>query len=122
MRTFDLVYGIDGQDQHVIAVDLPMWDVRRKAVEVLRSEQAACEGKGLTDLAATFGEVADDYRTAEVGTLVFGHVRRWQGADGSQRFIGVVERGTDYRDAGFKPAAISRATGLAHFTPTREVA
>lgn len=98
-RTFDVTFGVIDEDQQVIADDLPMWEARLFAIKLCRAEINANEERGNADLARTFNLLIADLRDAGGGGLMDGFVRTYAGADGKQRFLGVLPHGTDYRDA-----------------------
>lgn len=104
-RTYNVVYGIWGEP----AVEIPaakgveIWRARRFVMALFAAEEKKNLDAAHPELAEFFGRAALDLRDAEVGGLIFGWTKRWTGLDGSDRFVGIIEPGTDYKDAGKIP-------------------
>jgi hypothetical protein len=120
-RLFDVVFGNEGEDQTVVHTGEPSYKARRLAMALLKTEQLKCEDGGHEQLAATFATLFEMFRDAPGGDILFGYVKKWIGLDGRRKFLGVIETGTDYRDAGFKPSPAdpNRRTGVTHFGPAQ---
>lgn len=112
-RTFDVVFGVHGQDQVVLLADKPVWEARQFAMRALHSEAGT-----FPQVADTLNAVALRLQSAELGSILFGHVEQYEGADGRSMFIALLPTGMDYRDAGQKSPAFSRMMGRPLFTPT----
>lgn len=117
-RLFDVAYGFDGEDQTLIATAVPTWEARRTAMTALGHERKRNQDAGNEALAETFDRLWHSIQAAEIGSIVFGHVERYEGANGRRMFIAILPTGTDYRDAGFKPANSFGRNGRPLFTPT----
>lgn len=112
MRTFDVIYGIDGADQSVALADVPMWDARRGAMTILRGEAERCDSDGHGEMATNFRGMRESFMLAGCGPLLDGYLLTYDGLDGKRRFIGVVEHGVNYREA--------RATDIRFTAPATE--
>lgn len=116
-RLFDVVYGLDGEDQRMVMAGQPMWAARRIAMQVCASERDAQNRKGNDALAATFDRLFYNLQSAECGSVVFGHVERYTGALDRPMFIAILPTGTNYQDAGQRSPTFGR-NGRTLFTPT----
>jgi hypothetical protein len=117
---FDLTFGVEGEDQVVLLTGVPVWEARFYAMQALDEEAARVKDRE-PHLTERLLDVRTRVQFAELGSIVFGHVERYVGGKDQPVFIAILPTGTDYRDAGYKPAAaFSRLTGRPTFTPTTE--
>jgi hypothetical protein len=116
-RLFDVTFGVDGSDQAVLLTAVPVWEARIFAMRALQNEADDIEERE-RECADRMRAVASRLQVAELGSIVFGHVERYEGVGGRTMFVALLPTGTDYRDAGFKPGAYSRLTGRPTFTTT----
>jgi hypothetical protein len=103
-RPFNIVFGNDGDEPTVVSgpegPDFPIWRARQFVLALLKSQEGKTED---TDERSAFINLRQQFRAAETGDLLFGMVRKFTNRKGIKRFIGIVPKGIDYRDAG-KPA------------------
>lgn len=118
-RLFDVAYGMDGGSQTELETGVPVWEARQFAMRVLADEAARIAGRN-DGVAETLLQVRERIQHAELGSIIFGHVERYDGTRGQRMFIALLPTGTNYKDAGYKPAGFARATGLPTFTPSTE--
>lgn len=110
-QPYNVVYGMDGGEQRIVpgpeGEDFPIWKARHMVMALLAAEATR---EGVTDdERAALSRIRNEFRYAEVGAMVMsGLVRRWKNRKGKGRFIGVVPKGGDYRDANSgAPASIA---------------
>jgi hypothetical protein len=104
VRKFNVLFGEWGSEEpRVVQSDQEIWRARRFVMALFKVEADKCQGRGDESLAEFFYNAAATLRDTEIGGIVFGWVKRWRGPDGKERFVGIVEPGADYREAGKMP-------------------
>lgn len=101
-RPYNVVYGTFGDKPNVVpgaeGTDWPVWRARMMVVSLLKAQidRLAPDDPERSALAA----IQDEFQQAMTGEVMRGMIRQWRNKQGVRRFIGLVQRGRDYRDAG----------------------
>lgn len=103
-RPYEIVYGEDGGEQRAVpgqgGTDWPIWRARRMIVAMVTAQIAKTDHEGERE---ALDEVRQAFQDASTSEVVFGMVKRWKNRKGKTRFIGMVNKGQDYRKAGQNP-------------------
>jgi hypothetical protein len=107
-RPYNVVYGTFGEKPSVVSgaegPDWPVWRARRMVVALLTTQ--------MNKLTANDPErdalkaIKEEFQQATTGEVMWGMIRKWKNRHGVQRFIGLVERGRDYKRAGQTPMPV----------------
>lgn len=107
-RPFNVVFGEDEGEAIVVegpqGPDFPIWGARRFIMALLTTEIERVEND---DQKAELRNLRHQFGEAHTGELIFGMVRRFKNRFGKTRFIGLVQKGQDYRTAGQQPTRTS---------------
>jgi hypothetical protein len=103
-RPYQIVYGEDGGEQRPVpsagGTEWPLWRARRMVIALIAAQIAKTDDPAEREQLAAAKQA---FLTASTGEIVFGMIRRWKNRKGKTRFIGMVEKGQDYRKAGENP-------------------
>jgi hypothetical protein len=107
-RPYNVVYGTFGEKPSVVSgaegPDWPVWRARRMVVALLTTQMnKLADGDPERDALAA---IKEEFQQAMTGEVMWGMIRKWQNRHGVQRFIGLVQRGRDYKRAGQSPTPV----------------
>jgi hypothetical protein len=105
-RPYNVVYGTFGEEPNLVpgaeGQDWPIWRARMMVVALLKAQIDKLPPNDPER--GALNQIRDEFQVALTGEVVWGMIRRWRNKHGIQRFIGLVERGKDYKEAGQQPA------------------
>jgi hypothetical protein len=104
-RPYNVVYGTFGEEPNLVpgaeGQDWPIWRARMMVVALLKAQIDKLPPNDPER--GALNQIRDEFQVALTGEVVWGMVRKWRNKHGIQRFIGLVERGKDYKEAGRQP-------------------
>lgn len=102
-RPYQIVYGEDGGEAQVVhgteGPDWPIWRAPRMVVALLTKQIERAEGEEAEELA----KIRQAFKNADTGEVIWGMIRKWRNKKGKTRFIGLIQKGQHYREAGTPP-------------------
>jgi hypothetical protein len=101
-RPYNIVYGEVGAEAQFVPgpeghPDFPIWRARHMVMAILTTQTSKTED---ADEIEQFKMIRREFRNADTGELLDGMVRKFRNRQGKVRFIGLVPKGVDYREAG----------------------
>lgn len=104
-RPYQIVYGTDGDEPSLVpgptgATEWPIWRAKRMVIALLTSQ---IEKTANGDEREALAKIRQAFHEATTGEVIWGMVMFWKNRKGNRRFIGMIEKGRDYREAGKSP-------------------